>query len=208
MLPPYPADETANDFKVDFGSPGHVLDASSSPLCNWLTFGAGPPGSFGKPADPPAADANYNTTDPPLSGWVFDVTCEFKISGDLAIDWLSNDAMEIVHASPNKIGGKVVDEFTVTDTTVIPEPLTVFGVVLGVGGLERYVRRCVVDVRRGCRTPLGGRPSVAGMPTPWQYLLPMSALGRGHRAGRCRTSPRLPQGVQLGGGRVRRCPAG
>ena len=33
---------------------------------------------------------------------------------------------------------------TVTDTTVVPEPLTVFGVMLGVGGLARYVRRRVV----------------------------------------------------------------
>ena len=131
-------------------NPAHVLAAATSLLYDWETFGGDYPDFFGKGKDSPAADSNYVTDDPALAGWVYDVTYEFQIDLDAfagaTVDLTGGNFIEIIHASPNKIGGNKVYDFVVTDDQpaqepVVPEPLTMAGLLLGVGALVGYVRR-------------------------------------------------------------------
>ncbi|HUT59445.1 MAG TPA: PEP-CTERM sorting domain-containing protein [Phycisphaerae bacterium] len=139
----YVADKTAKDFEVAKGNPAHILALSTSLFYNWETFGAGYPAFFGKDKNSPAADPDYGN--PTLAGWVYDVMYEFQI--DLAafagstLDLTSGDFIEIVHASPNKIGGNRVYDFKVIPNPVVPEPLTLASLGLSLLALGGYVRR-------------------------------------------------------------------
>jgi hypothetical protein len=144
--PPYVADKTAKEFKVTTGNEAHVIDASSSMVYNWDTFGAAYPQYFGKDSNSPAAADDYSGSVP--NGWVFDVTYEFQVDWSTwnitQEDLIRGDFVEILHASPNKVGKNVVTDFEVIppdDSTVVPEPVTIMGLLLGVGSLTRYARR-------------------------------------------------------------------
>jgi len=142
--PPYAADKTAKEFKVEVGDVAHVLAASSSLFYNWVQFGTAYPGYFGKDTDSPAAGADYSGADP--AGWVFDVMYEFQINmaafANANIDLSGGDFLEILHASPNKIGGNVVYDFAPPSSPApVPEPLTVLALAMGAGALGTYLRR-------------------------------------------------------------------
>jgi len=144
--PPYVADKTAKDFKVVPGtSIDDILNLSTSLKHNWDIFGLSDPGFFGKDVASPAADPDYGN--PEVSGWVYDVMYEFEIdAGALAgVNLYGGDFIEIIHASPNKIGGNKVRYFEPgpAGTPPIPEPLTLLGVLIGVTGLRGYLRRRV-----------------------------------------------------------------
>lgn len=142
--PPYVADRTAGDFKIDFGAAIDVLAGSSGMVYNWDTFGASNPECFDKDSDSPGAGPDY--TNSLLPGWVYEVTYEFQVAGSVFggpvnLNQLDFVTIPVVHASPNKIGGNKLEDFTPTGPPVIPEPLTMLGALMGVTGLAGYLRR-------------------------------------------------------------------
>jgi len=151
--PPYQADKTAKDFDVATGNPANILALSTSLFYNWETFGADYPAFFGKDKYSPAADPDYGN--PALAGWVYDVTYEFEIAAAAfagkSIDLTSGSFIEVVHASPNKVGGNKVYDFVVIPPTqpetepnsVVPEPFTLTTLGLSLLALGGYARRRV-----------------------------------------------------------------
>ena len=144
--PPY---NTAAEFSVATGLTTDVLAGSSAMVYNWVTFGEDYPGYFGKDANSPWAHLDYSHSDP--AGWAYDVTYEFQIAGSVfgeAVDLTRMDfvSIPVIHASPNKIGGNKLENFTVetfeaTQNDVVPEPVTMLGTLMGVAGLGGYLRR-------------------------------------------------------------------
>ena len=135
------------DGKVETGSASSVLAASSSLDYNFnLAAGGNPATGYVLKTDSPATDANY-TPNASFPGWVFDVTYETKIDGDIfgagGFD-ISQLSLGVIHDSPNKMGkNKVWIEIgDPTPTTgPIPEPLTMLGVLAGTAGIGSYLRR-------------------------------------------------------------------
>ena len=142
------------EFKVTVGEATDIVASSTSLAYNWDTFvDPTDPNDldrafFGKDSDSPAADDDYGN--PTLPGWLYEVTYEFQISGDVfsgvSIDL--NDpsflSMPLIHASPNKIGKNKVWP-TIGDpipmSAPIPEPITLVSLLGGAGALVGYVRR-------------------------------------------------------------------
>jgi len=128
-----------------------VLGSSTSLVYNWDTFGSTYPSFFGQGSNSPAADADYGN--PTVPGWLYDVVYEFKIAGSVfnghTIDISSDSFLTIpeVHASPNKQGDNSLTDFTVlpppeeAPDVVVPEPLTVIGVLAGLCGMGGYIRK-------------------------------------------------------------------
>jgi len=135
---------------------GNVLAAATSLDYNLKKFGTGNNLTVNSPKtlnQTDSADASYglDAADPrgiDFTGWVFDVVYEMQVDisafgGDVT-DLPSQMTIGFVHDSPNKIDqGKVEIFFGDPDTApgVIPEPLTMFGLICGVGGLGGYLRR-------------------------------------------------------------------
>jgi len=131
--------------KVTVGSASNIPEAESAMGFNWDTFGEDYPGLFGKDKDSPAADSEYNVGDPLLSGWVFDVTYEFRIGGSAFVG-IEFDPTEpgsvtvpLVHASPNKIGKHKV--WPQEKGEPIPEPASFVLLGTGIAALLGYARR-------------------------------------------------------------------
>lgn len=139
---------TGKEFEITVGDAADIVASSTSLAYNWDTFGAAHPGYFGKDSDSPAADQDYGN--PTLSGWLYEVTYEFQIDGDVfngvTIDLLDPGflAIPLIHASPNKIGkNKVWPQIgpPIPSSPPIPEPVTLLSMLAGVGALIGYVRR-------------------------------------------------------------------
>jgi len=149
--PPYIGGVTGGDFRITTGNVGDVLGSSTSLVYNWDTFGSTYPSFFGQGSNSPAADADYGN--PTVPGWLYDVVYEFKIAGSVfnghTIDISSDSFLTIpeVHASPNKQGDNSLTDFTVlpppeeAPDVVVPEPLTVIGVLAGLCGMGGYIRK-------------------------------------------------------------------
>lgn len=143
--PPYVGGKPGKQFEVTTGHPDDVLFAATSLAYNWDTLGGTNPGFFGKDSNSPAADPDYGN--PTVPGWLYEVMYEFQIDSEVflgsTIDLASEASVTIplVHASPNKIGKNKVEDFVVENTEVIPEPVTMAGMLMGVGSLLAYVRR-------------------------------------------------------------------
>ena len=151
------------DFAIDTGEVTDVLESSTSLAHNWDILGSSSPEFFGKDSDSPAALGNIADPDygnPTELLWVYDVIYEFKIAGSvfdgLVLDLenprflLENPGfltIEVVHASPCKEDGKPLTNFTPLETSqgdlpgAVPEPLTVFGLLAGLGGMAGYIRK-------------------------------------------------------------------
>ena len=142
------------EFEVTVGDADDIVASSTSLAYNWDTFvDPNDPNDperafFGKDSDSPAADTDYGN--PTLPGWLYEVTYEFQIAGDVfsgvSIDL--NDpsflSIPLMHASPNKIGkNKVWPEIgdPIPMSAPIPEPITLVSLLGGAGALVGYVRR-------------------------------------------------------------------
>jgi len=153
--PPYVGGlTTGGEFEVTVGDAADIVASSTSLAYNWDTFvDPNDPNDpdrafFGKDSDSPAADPDYGN--PTLPGWLYEVTYEFQIDGDVfsgvSID-LNDPAflnIPLIHASPNKIGkNKVWPEIgpQIPPSPPIPEPVTLVSLLGGVGALVGYVRR-------------------------------------------------------------------
>jgi len=114
------------------GGDGKVLVGSAADILAWATSLAYNFNDLGHvlTQNSPATDQDY-TENPLYPGWVFEVSYEFKISGDVfGPSGFGSIQMPLMHVSPNKIGGnKVFDEVD----GEVPEPATV--ALLGLGGL-------------------------------------------------------------------------
>jgi len=151
----YDADQSSKDFAIDIGDEGGVPEASTSLVHNWQTFGSDFPELFGKDSASPLPDDVYVDPDTgAVLDWHYEVTYEFKIAGGvfagLDLDDLiktPSDFLRIeeVHASPNTQGGDVLSDFTPVEPSsaqpAVPEPLTVLGLLVGLGGMTGYIRK-------------------------------------------------------------------
>jgi len=92
--------------------------------------------------DSPLADDDYSNVDPAYAGWLFEVSYEFKIDGNLFDTYGAFAGLDIivVHDSPNKLGrNKVYPE---TDGPIDPIPAPGALVLAGIGvGLTGRLRR-------------------------------------------------------------------
>ena len=152
--PPFVGGTPGKEFVVTVGDAADLVAANTSLAYNWDTFvdpdNPNDPDRdfFGKDSDSPAADDDYGN--PELAGWLYEVSYEFQIDGDVfesvAIDLLDPSflSMPLIHASPNKIGkNKVWPQIGLPIPTEapIPEPVTLVSLLGGVGALIGYVRR-------------------------------------------------------------------
>lgn len=156
--PPFVGGTGQGEFEVTVGDADDIVAATTSLAYNWHTFvDPNDPDDpdrafFGKDSDSPAADSDYSN--PTLPGWIYEVTYEFQIDGDVfsvsgvSIDIDLNDPsflnIPLIHASPNKIGrNKVWPQIgpPIPSSPPIPEPVTLLSMLGGVGALIGYVRR-------------------------------------------------------------------
>lgn len=122
-----------------------VLDTATSLGYNFNDLG------YVLTVDSPAADDNYNNVDPSYEDWIFDIIYEMKIDGDVFgaggfVDPKAQVFTELIHLSPNKLGGsktwpRLDGLITQPPNGVIPEPLTMLGLTAGVCGLGGYLRK-------------------------------------------------------------------
>ena len=150
------------DGKVDVGSAANILGAATSQDYNMKNFAGGPLDVTDKKlstSPDTVGDTNSDSTDDDYvlaagangadnyAGWIFETIYEFKVSKEAfgmsslaGLDLAKQLEIVVVHDSPNKVGGhKVWPEFPdgpTPTTSVIPEPLTMLGVLAGVG--RRY----------------------------------------------------------------------
>ncbi|HUU92025.1 MAG TPA: PEP-CTERM sorting domain-containing protein [Phycisphaerae bacterium] len=153
--PPYVGGVTdGKEFEVTVGDAADIVASSTSLAYNWNTFvDPNDPNDpdrafFGKDSDSPVAGPDYEN--PTLPGWLYEVTYEFQIAGDVfsgvSIDL--NDpsflSIPLIHASPNKIGKNEVRPQIgpqIPSSPPVPEPVTLVSLLGGVGALVGYVRR-------------------------------------------------------------------
>ncbi len=110
---------TSKDGYVHSGSADSLLAWGTSLDYNFNTLG------HVLTEDSPATDEDY-TENPDFPGWVFEVTYEFQIDGNLFRDnGFGGLTIPTVHNSPNKIAKNVVFP------TVVPEPSTMGLLSLG-----------------------------------------------------------------------------
>jgi len=111
--------------KVDFGDKSYMMEWATSQQYNMNTYYS----SF--IVDSPAADSNYNVTNPADSDWIFEVIYEFKIAGSALGGYTGDFFIDVLHDSPNKLGGiKVWQE---GDLELVPVPGAVILGVIGMG---------------------------------------------------------------------------
>jgi len=143
----------SRDGKVEVGDAADVLAAATSLDYNLNRAGGT---GYNLTTDSPltfsqedSSDESYALAGSGLNfpGWIFDVIYEFEVDisvfGGSMADFTDKVEIKIVHDSPNKQDrNKVYPEFDdPTPIGVIPEPLTMFGLICGVGGLGGYLRR-------------------------------------------------------------------
>jgi len=117
---------SGEDGRVDIGSVDSLLAWCTSLDYNFNTLG------YVLTVTSPATD-QYYTENPDYPGWVFEITYEFQVAGDLfANNGFGNLTVPLVHDSPNKIGKNKVHT---------PEPTTI--ALLGLGSLMLIRRRTV-----------------------------------------------------------------
>jgi len=110
---------TSKDGYVHTGSANSLLAWGTSLDYNFNTLG------HVLTEDSPATDEDY-TENPDFPGWVFEVTYEFQIDGNLFRDnGFGGLTIPIVHNSPNKVAKNMVFP------TVVPEPSTMGLLSLG-----------------------------------------------------------------------------
>ena len=110
---------TSKDGHVHSGSADNLLAWGTSLDYNFNTLG------HVLTEDSPATDEDY-TENPDFPGWVFEVTYEFQIDGNLFRDnGFGGLTIPIVHNSPNKVAKNAVFP------TVVPEPSTMGLLSLG-----------------------------------------------------------------------------
>jgi len=112
------------DSAVDVGSPGDVLEWSSSLDYNFNVL------NHKLVVDSPATDLNY-TENPGYQGWIFEVGYELRIAGSVfGANGLGDIGLTVVHDSPNKIGKNKVYP--------TPEPATM---LLLAAGIPLFLKR-------------------------------------------------------------------
>jgi len=112
------------DSAVDVGSPGDVLEWSSSLDYNFNVL------NHTLTMDSPATDLNYSEN-PDYQGWIFEVGYELRVAGSVfGANGFGDVTIPIVHDSPNKIGKNKVYP--------TPEPATM---ILLIAGIPLFLKR-------------------------------------------------------------------
>ena len=131
---------------VTEGDASAIFAVETSMGFNYAMYGGSHPGLFGRGSSSPQLKSPdlYETFDPALNGWVFDVTYELRIAASAlgtGFDIKNPDLqIELVHASPNKIG-KNKTYFFLNTPTGVPVPSTLLLTSLGLLGLGAWRRR-------------------------------------------------------------------
>ncbi len=117
---------------VNVGSVGDIVEVGTSLGYNLNTLG------HVLTEDSPATDENY-TENSEYAGWLFEVSYEFKVDGDVfGGKGLGDITIPLVHLSPNKIArNKVFGQST--SAGQIPEPASM--VLLGLGSIALLPNR-------------------------------------------------------------------
>ena len=124
---------TGGDGKVAAGySADSVIAATSSMAYNINTLG------HYLTVDSPQTDADY-TPNIDYPDWLYDVSYELQVGGDVFGQSGLGDIYVTIHASPNKLAKNHTGTPIDIETAIIPEPVTLALIV--VGGLGLSVRR-------------------------------------------------------------------
>lgn len=120
--------------RINVGSVGDIVEVATSLDYNFNTLG------HVLTEDSPATDEDY-TENSEYAGWLFEVSYEFKIDGDVFSNkGLGDITIPLMHVSPNKIArNKVFSQGT--GSGQIPEPASVILLSLGAIGLLPNRRR-------------------------------------------------------------------
>ena len=131
----YAADSVEDgEGRINIGSVGDIIEVGTSLDYNFNTLG------HVLTEDSPATDEGY-TDNSEYAGWLFEVSYEFEIDGNVFGDKGFGDiTIPLAHASPNKIGrNRVFSQGTGVEQ--IPEPASIILLSLGAIGLLPNRRR-------------------------------------------------------------------
>jgi hypothetical protein len=133
--------------KVDVGDTSYMSDWATSQEYNMNTYFANDPcdASWSLTTDSPTADSDYTNIDPSYSDWIFEVIYEFRIDGSVLGGYTGDLTVDILHDSPNKLGGNKVWTEIDGSIQVIPEPCSMMLGGIGVGLVEWLRRRRVIS---------------------------------------------------------------
>jgi len=116
-----------------------VLSFGSSLAWNFDTYGALLENS---PLPPTLGGKNVYGSPAGAPDWIWDVIYEVELDAGLFAGGVGMPTVDLVHASPNKLGGnKVFIELPPTDLTPTPEPGTIVLIGLGIAAAAVYRRR-------------------------------------------------------------------